>query len=233
MLHLLCYGGQFCIKQLQKSTNKILVSGVNHWTPAKIAALNTVYAVRRKEIEFEKGASNGSLMDRIAKFRVDQRSHDCDTEINLSEYILEPVKARNIQRSTEHPHTKLEYHTSQPAVVANAGIRPSGTLIDPEAGIERRKREETEKRETITIEGAPASISTSTATEDCSSPVEMLMPFPTLPTQQQKARVTHLSTSSIGDFSSIGLHQCSPGSNLSTQRNLLSNRNMWTVRGRS
>ena len=167
------------------------MSGVNHWNPTRIAALNTIYAVRRKEIEFENGTSNGSLVDRIAKSRA---GYDCDIEINLSEYILEPVKARNIQRSTEShaklecPHGKSGARTSQPTVVANAGIRPSGTLIDPEAGIERRNREKTEKPETITIEGAPASISTSTATEDCASPVEMLMPSPTPPPQQQQSR---------------------------------------------
>lgn len=194
-MHLLCYGGQFCIEKLQESTNKILVSGVNHWTPAKIAALDQIYAVRRKEIEFENSALNGSLVDWIARFRAGQRSYDCDAEINPFGNILETVKARNIQRSTEHPNAKLECphqesraHTPQPIVVANASIRPSGRLIDPEAGIKRSNREETDKPETIAIGEASASISTSIATEGCASQVEMSMPSPTLPAQQQQSR---------------------------------------------
>ena len=195
--HLLCYGGQFCIEKLQESTNKILVSCVNHWTPAKIAALDTIYAIRRKEIKLKNGASNRSLVNWIARFRAGQRPYDCDTEINLSEYNLEAVNTRNIQRSTEYPNAKLEIphqnsraHTPQPTVVANAGIQPSGTLIDPEAGIERRDREKTDEPETITIEGASAIISTPTATEGSASQVEMSMPSPTLPTQQQQTRVS-------------------------------------------
>lgn len=171
------------------------MSGINHWTPTKIAALNTIYAVRRKEIEIDNGGLNGSLVDWIARFCAGQRSDDCDIGISPSEYILEAVKARNIQRSTEYPNVKLECpnqrsraHTPQPNVVANAGIRPSGTLIDPEAGIKRRNSEETDKPETITIEGASASMSTSIITEGCASQVEMSMPSPTLPAQRPQSR---------------------------------------------
>ena len=171
------------------------MSSVNHWTPTKIAALDSIYAVRRKEIEFENGALNGSLVDWIARFRAGQRSYGCDTEINPSAYILGTVKSRNAQRPTEYPNAKLECppensraHTSQPTMVADAGIRASGTPIDPEAGIERRDWEETDELESSTIEGASASTSTLRATAGCAPQVEMSMRSPILPTQQQQTR---------------------------------------------
>ena len=172
------------------------MSGLNHWTPVKIAALNTIYAVRRKEIEFENGTLNGSLVDWTVKFRAGQRSYDCDTEISPSEHILKTVKARNIQGSNEYPNPQFECphqesraYTPQSTVVSNAGIRPSSTLIDPEAGIKRSNSEETDEPVTITIEGASESISTPIATEGCASQVEMSMPSPTLHTQQQQTWV--------------------------------------------
>ena len=192
-MHLLCYGGQFCIEKLQESTNRSLVSGLNHWTPGKLAALNTIYAVRRKEIEFENDTLNGSLVDWTVRFRAGQSAYEYDTEISPSEYILKTFKARNIQKSNEYPSPQLECphqesraHDSQSTVVSNAGIRPSSTLIDPEAGIKQSNSEETDKPGTITIEGASESISTPIATGGCASQVEMSMPSPTLHTQQQQ-----------------------------------------------
>ncbi len=200
--HLLCYGGRFCIEKLEESTKKISVCGANHWSPAKITALNAIYRVRRKEIEFENGAYNRSLLDWLARFYADKRPQDCDTEMYPADYFPGKVKARNVLRSTDYPVVKSERahrdskaRTSLPTAVANAGIRASGTLIDDEADVadvDRMEWEGTGKPESIAIEGVPSSISMPTAPEGCAPQVEMSMPSKMFPAQQQQTRVKSL-----------------------------------------
>ena len=191
----MCFDGQFRLDKLEESTKKISVSGANHWTPAKVAILNEIYRVRRKEVELENGAFSRPPLDCLAEFHADKRPQDCDSEICSAAYIPGKLEARDVVRSTnpsvrsERAHGDTKAPTSLPAAVANAGIRASGTLIDVEAGVadgDRMDWEEPDKPEPIAIEGVSSSISMPTATGGCGTQVEMPTPSKIFPDQRQQ-----------------------------------------------
>ena len=149
-----------CTDMLQESARKIPVSGADHRDPAEIEALKGIYRVRRKEIEFENGAFNRSLLDGLAKLHANNKSQVCYTEIYPSEYTSEAIKARYLPRSTdyssiksERPNRESSARTLPPAAVTNASVRPSGTLIDDKADIDRTDWEETDKPKPNTNDG--------------------------------------------------------------------------------
>lgn len=114
---------------LEESTKKIPVSGADHWTTAKIEALEGIYRVRRKEIEFEDGAFTRALLDGPVRLHANNKPQVCDTEIYPSEYTSETTKARNAPRFTNYSSIKSERpdggssaHTLLPIVVADTSV---------------------------------------------------------------------------------------------------------------
>ena len=155
-----------------------------------------VYTVRRKEIEFENGAFTRSLLEGLAKLHANNKSQVCDIETYPSEYTSEAIKARNLPRSTncssiksERPNRESSARTLLPAVVTNASVRPSGTLIDHKPDIDRTDWEEIDKPEPNTDEGISSITSMPKATEGCASRVRMSMPSTIFPAQQQQTRI--------------------------------------------
>ena len=174
----------------------ISVIGADHRTQAKIEALKGIYRVKRKEIEFENGAFTRSLLDGQARLRTNTKPQVCDTEMYPSEHTSETIKTRNSPKSTNYPSIQSERpnressaQTLLPTATANASVRPSGTLIDSEADIDRMNWEEKDKPEPTTIDGVSSITSIPTATEGCASRVRMLKPSTVFPTQQQQTRI--------------------------------------------
>ena len=197
---------------LEESTKKIPVSSADHWTTAKIEALEGIYRVRRKEIEFEDGAFTRALLDGPVRLHANNKPQVCNTKIYPSEYTSETTKARNAPRSTNYSGIKSERpdgdssaHTLLPTVVADTSVGPSGTLIDHEADIDRTNYEETDKAESTTIERVPLITSMPTASEGCAFRVQMSMPSITLPAQQLQTRIKSFRTS-IGGYPPIPRH---------------------------